>query len=190
MSPLENPRHELFAQEIAKGRSQQDAYVNAGYGNKIQSSTYASASRLIRNVKIATRIRQLQAETVKSTEATLSSLIAEAEQARALAETKGQPSAMVSATTLKAKLTGHLVERIEDLVKRDELEEQRARRQAAFEVTNAAKLLAQAAQALGLPLEANAQEIVVEASKVKYLPPPVQRLLHAAQRREELNDDN
>jgi hypothetical protein len=74
-------------------------------------------------------------------------------------------------TTLKAKLTGFLVERTEDLVKRkrDELEEQRARRHANLEVANAAELLAQAAQALGLPLKASAREIVLEASKIKYL---------------------
>jgi len=72
-------------------------------------------------------------------------------------------------TSLKAKFTDFLVERSEDLIRRDELEEQRARRHANLEVANAAELLAQAAQALGLPLKASAREIVLEASKIKYL---------------------
>ena len=167
MPILKNSRHELFAQEIAKGRTQREAYRTAGYVTKSDGAADASASRLLSNAKVANCIRDLQAEAAKSTKVTLDSLIAEAEQARELAETKGQPSAMVSATTLKAKLTGFLVERTEDLVKRDELEEQRARRHANVEIANAGELLAEAAQALGLPVKASAREIVLEASKVK-----------------------
>ena len=31
MPLLDNPRHEIFAQELAKGTSQKEAYVSAGY---------------------------------------------------------------------------------------------------------------------------------------------------------------
>jgi phage terminase small subunit len=31
MSALDNPKHERFAQELAKGKSQVEAYAEAGY---------------------------------------------------------------------------------------------------------------------------------------------------------------
>jgi phage terminase small subunit len=108
MPTLDNPRHELFAQEIAKGRSQHEAYRTAGYATKSDGSADSNASRLLSNAKVANRIRELQTEAAKSIDVTVSSLIAETERARALAESKDQASAMVSAITLKARLAGIL----------------------------------------------------------------------------------
>src|SRR5262245_15471223 len=128
MHTLENPRHEIFAQEIAKGRSQREAYLSAGYSPKSDKATDAAASRLLSHAKVATRIQELQAEAARATDVTVQSLLREAEQARALAEAKDQPSAMVSAVMLKARLAGLLIDRTEDLVARERLEDQRAQR--------------------------------------------------------------
>ena len=64
---------------------------------------------------------------------------------------------MVAATTLKARLTGNLVEKHEDVVKREAMERINAERKA---TVTAAKLLADAAQSLGLPRDASPAMIV------------------------------
>jgi phage terminase small subunit len=53
--PLKNARHERFAQELAKGASQAEAYARAGYKPSEQH-----ASRLARNGKVRERLAQLQ----------------------------------------------------------------------------------------------------------------------------------
>jgi phage terminase small subunit len=80
MTVLRNPKHEIFAQELAKGRSQREAYQSAGYVTKSDNATDVNASRLLSNAKVANRIHELQAEAAKSTEVTVSRLIAEAER--------------------------------------------------------------------------------------------------------------
>src|SRR5262245_38846866 len=185
MTALDNPRHELFAQEIAKGRSQREAYLAAGYVTRSDNTPDAAASRLLSHVKVSNRIHELQSEAAKSTEVTVRSLIAEAERARSLAESRDQPSAMVGAITLKARLAGLLIDRTEDIVRRDELETQRAQRKADLEAATAGTLLAEAAESLGLSSRATPKDIIFAASKCHYPPPAIQRLLHAARLREE-----
>ena len=51
----------------------------------------------------------------------------EAEEARIVAMATNQMGAVSALLSFKAKLTGKMVERTEDLVKRDELERQRGR---------------------------------------------------------------
>lgn len=53
--PLKNARHERFAQELAKGKSQIEAYKLAGYEPK-----ESNASRLIRNDKVRDRVLELK----------------------------------------------------------------------------------------------------------------------------------
>jgi len=60
MPALPNPRHELFAQAIAKGASQREAYKAAGYGVKSDAAADASASRLLSGGKVQARISELQ----------------------------------------------------------------------------------------------------------------------------------
>lgn len=101
MPPLKNTRHEAFAQALAKGMSQEDAYADAGFKPHRQN-----ASRLITNDDVRRRVTELQAKTVKKVEITVDSLAAELEEARAIALTEKQTSAAVSATMGKAKLFG------------------------------------------------------------------------------------
>lgn len=60
MSALDNSRHERFAQEVAKGGPAGRAYEAAGYAARGDSADQA-ASRLLGNVKVAERVRELQA---------------------------------------------------------------------------------------------------------------------------------
>jgi len=54
MPILKNPKHELFAQEIAKGHSATEAYVLAGY-----SHNEGNAGRLNRNEQVSNRVKEI-----------------------------------------------------------------------------------------------------------------------------------
>jgi hypothetical protein len=105
---LENQRHELFAQELAKGKSATEAYVLAGY-----QPSRKNASRLRANEGVNARVSELQAVTARSTQITIESICRELDEANAVAKERGQASAMVSASALRAKLAGLLADRIE-----------------------------------------------------------------------------
>jgi lysine/ornithine N-monooxygenase len=67
---------------------------------------------------------------------------------------------------------------------------QRLQRKADLETATAGRLLAEAAESLSLPSSAGAEDIALAAGKRPYLPPAVQKLLHAARLREEKSDDH
>lgn len=56
MSVLANPKHEIFAQRVAKGGTQTDAAIAAGYSAK---SAIKQGSRLQTNADIVSRIAEL-----------------------------------------------------------------------------------------------------------------------------------
>jgi phage terminase small subunit len=109
MPVLSNPRHERFAQELAKGCSATEAYEVAGF-----SPARQNASRLMANDDIKKRVDELMGRGARRAEVTIESLLQEAEEARALAMSTKQPAAAVSALTAKAKLSGLWVERAEN----------------------------------------------------------------------------
>lgn len=57
MPPLDNPRHERFAQELAKGKSADEAYTVAGY-----KENRGNATTLKQNKSILGRVTELLAE--------------------------------------------------------------------------------------------------------------------------------
>lgn len=67
--PLKNARHEKFAQELAKGKSQEDAYRDAGY---IGDRTHAS--RLATNDNVQARLAELKERAAERTVVTVESL--------------------------------------------------------------------------------------------------------------------
>jgi Terminase small subunit len=111
MPPLDNPRWERFAQELAKGQSQTGAYLAAGY--KGAKSPTTAASRLLTNVRVAARVKELQQRGAERAEVTVASLIADLDEDRKLARGAGQASAAVAATMAKAKLLGLFIDRKE-----------------------------------------------------------------------------
>jgi phage terminase small subunit len=58
--PLKNPKHESFVRNIVKGMSQREAYVAAGYTAKSGDVADAAASRLLADVRVGHRLRELQ----------------------------------------------------------------------------------------------------------------------------------
>ena len=60
MPALKNTQHEKFVQELLKGSSQADAYMAAGYSAKSVAVASAAANRLLKDVSVAARLRELQ----------------------------------------------------------------------------------------------------------------------------------
>jgi hypothetical protein len=120
MPALKNPRHEAFAQTLARGMSASAAYAEAGY-----KANRHNAAALAREEHIRTRVTELQEEQLAihqqataaaaaNKQVTIESLIAEAESARAKAMSeKGGAAAAVSALTAKAKLAGMWREKVD-----------------------------------------------------------------------------
>lgn len=69
MGVLSNPKHERFAQELAKGKCQSEAYAAAGY-----APSEPNASRLTRNDKVAARVTELQERAAIRTEVTVANI--------------------------------------------------------------------------------------------------------------------
>jgi hypothetical protein len=120
MSVLSNPRHEAFAQALARGKSAAAAYAEVGY-----RSHRHNAAALARKKHISGRVAELQTEqlaihqqsvaaAVVNTQVTIEGLIADAEAARAKAMSeRGGAAAAVSAITTKAKLAGMWREKVD-----------------------------------------------------------------------------
>ncbi len=108
MEPLRNPRHEKFAQCLFQGMSANRAYAEAGY-----SPHDGNCIRLRGNERIKERLAYLQGEASKSAKVTIESINRELDEAIAVAKGKHQAQAMVSASSMKAKLAGLLIERTE-----------------------------------------------------------------------------
>ena len=109
MPALENPKHERFAQELAKGKSQIEAYVEAGY-----KPNDGHAARLAGDGRISGRVAEILNRGAIRTEITLASLMEEAAEIQAAALKANQHSAAVAALTAKAKLAGLWIDKAEN----------------------------------------------------------------------------
>jgi len=74
VSVLENTRHEAFAQNLAKGMSQTQAYIEAGY---TKAGADRSASRLLGNAEVAARVNELKERSAVAVKVTLDLLLEE-----------------------------------------------------------------------------------------------------------------
>jgi phage terminase small subunit len=106
MPILENPRHEAFARELAKGKSATEAYEAAGFKPARQN-----AHRLITKNDVSARLAELQAIGAEKAALSVESLIAEAEAVRMRAMELGQLSAAVAAIREKGILSGLRMEK-------------------------------------------------------------------------------
>jgi hypothetical protein len=106
MPVLENQRHEIFAQEIAKGKTISESYVLAGF-----KPNRANAARLKAKESVRQRILELGQAGAAAAKVTVESLINELEAARQQATDYRQLSAAIRAIEAKGKIAGVLVER-------------------------------------------------------------------------------
>ncbi len=100
---LSNPKHEKFAQSIARGLSQDKAYVEAGYS---ENGARASASKLLTNPNILRRVKNIQNSAAMRNNIEIDDIIDELEKTRKLAMALGQCHSAFLASMGKAKLLG------------------------------------------------------------------------------------
>lgn len=109
MPALENPKHERFAQELAKGKTADEAYVNAGY-----SENRGNATRLKANERVASRVAEIQERAAVRAEITVASiterLMRLADKGESLGEAAGFSVARAAAMDA-AKLNGLVVDK-------------------------------------------------------------------------------
>lgn len=108
MPPLANPKHELFAHELAKGRTQVEAYAKAGY-----KPNDGHAARLAGDGRIAQRVLELQTKVAAKVEVTMETILLDLEADRQFARENGSASAAVTATMGKAKVAGLIIDKAE-----------------------------------------------------------------------------
>jgi hypothetical protein len=107
MPVLKNGKHEKFVKAICIGNmSNAEAYRSAYGADKSVSVASAAANRLLKSVKVITRVSELQAKAAEKHEITVESMIGEFNEIVGKASAKEQYSAAVAALTAKAKLAG------------------------------------------------------------------------------------
>lgn len=109
MPALENPRHERFAQLLAKGETADAAYVAAGYAENRHN-----ASRLKTNETVTRRVAEIQERAATRTEVTVASITERLLKIAEKAEAKDEaPMLSVARASLMdaAKLNGLVVEK-------------------------------------------------------------------------------
>jgi len=111
MPVLENPRHERFAQELAKGKQAEDAYAIAGFKPHRQN-----AHRMMTKDDISRRVSELQERAATRTVVTVASITEDLLRIAAKAEALESPAALNVARNAKmdaAKLNGLVIDRKE-----------------------------------------------------------------------------
>jgi hypothetical protein len=106
--PLKNERHERFAQELAKGTLQKDAYTLAGFAGEDKH-----ASRCAARPEVRARVAELLERGARRAEVTVADIARQLDEDRTKACELGQAGAMVSASLGKAKVLGLIVDRQE-----------------------------------------------------------------------------
>ena len=102
---LPNPKHEKFALSLARGLSQEKAYIEAGYS---ANGARASASKLQTNPNILRRVNEIQNSAAIRNDTDIDIILDELEKTRKLAMALGQCHSAFLASMGKAKLLGIL----------------------------------------------------------------------------------
>jgi hypothetical protein len=116
---LTNQRHEAVALAyIADPQKIGWRAYQSVYSKSSCAAAKSGFSRMLKKANFRARVTELQAEAAADAEITLEGLLREAEEARKMAMLLNQSSAAVAAIKLKAELSGHYVQRKEDVTRR------------------------------------------------------------------------
>lgn len=113
MPALKDHRKEKYAQELAKGKTQVEAYKASGFRAVKPDCVTVVANRMAHKPDVEARIAELKEVSAMRAEVTVASLIQEAEEARQLAMATDNPSAAVMAIREKGVLSGKRIQRSE-----------------------------------------------------------------------------
>lgn len=102
MPILENSRHEIFAQELAKGATADEAYRLAGY-----SENRGNATRLKANESVLKRVAELKEAAAVRARKSMDDILDQLDEDRQFAREMEAPSAAIQATMGQAKLLGY-----------------------------------------------------------------------------------
>lgn len=120
MPILKNPKHERFAQGLAKGVSQVEAYAEAGY-----KPNDGHAARLAGNGRIADRVAEIQAKAAAKVEVTVASITTRLLKIADTAEgqAQGVPGLSVARQALMdvAKLNGLVIDKTQRELSEDQM---------------------------------------------------------------------
>lgn len=108
MAALQNHKHELFAQALAKGETADAAYVSAGY-----RANRGNAATLKANQNVEQRVAELQERAAIKVDLTITDIVQMLNEDRALARQCEQSGSAVSATLGMAKVLGFLRDKVE-----------------------------------------------------------------------------
>ncbi len=110
-------KQERFAQEVASGKSQADAY-RAAYDAELSKpeTIHSKASVLMADGKVAARVAELREPVVQKAQITLESHLADLQMLRDKAMESNQLSAAISAEIARGKASGVHVEKSEQTV--------------------------------------------------------------------------
>ncbi len=109
------PKQEKFAQCVASGMTQADAYresFNVRENTK-NESIQVNASKLMSDAKVAQRVQELRAPIIQKAQITLESHLEELATLRELAKDGNQLSAAISAEIARGKAAGVHIEKTE-----------------------------------------------------------------------------
>jgi hypothetical protein len=116
MPTLSNAKHERFAQLLAKGRAQAEAYAEVGY-----APSEPHASRLASSGKVAARVAEILDHGATRAAITLESHLNDLAALRDAARRAKQYSAAIAAEIARGKASGVHVEKSEQMVTTREL---------------------------------------------------------------------
>lgn len=102
MPILENSRHEIFAQELAKGATADEAYQLAGY-----SENRGNATRLKANESVLKRVAELKEAAAVRARKSMDDILEQLDDDRQFAREMEAPSAAIRATMGQAKILGY-----------------------------------------------------------------------------------
>ena len=110
------PKQEAFAQAVASGMNQSDAYRQAYNAKGKASGINVSASKLMADPKIAQRVEEIRAKGAERAAMTLESHLQTLADLRDAAQSARQFSAAIAAEIARGKAAGVHVEKSEQTV--------------------------------------------------------------------------
>ena len=107
------PKQEAFAQAVASGKTQADAYRFAFDATRMKPETIQqAASRLMANSKVSARVDELRKPVVEAAQLTLEAHLKRLSELSRKAEDEGKYSAAVAAEVARGKASGLYVDKV------------------------------------------------------------------------------